>query len=126
VRFVEGLLPGTGLPAASYDLLISNSLLHHLHDPAVLWEELRRLGRSGAAVLVMDLFRPEDQAAAASIVAAYAADEPEVLRRDFHASLCAAFSPEEVRAQLAAAGLAELAVRTVSDRHLLVHGRLPA
>ncbi len=126
VRFVQGMLPGTGLPAASYDLLTSNSLLHHLHDPAVLWEELRRLGRAGAGVLVMDLYRPENEAAAASIVAAYAGEEPEVLRRDFHASLCAAFTLEEVRAQLAAAGLSTLEVRTVSDRHLIVHGRLPA
>jgi hypothetical protein len=31
-----------------------------------------------------------------------------------------------VRAQLAAAGLAGLEVRTVSDRHLVVHGQLPA
>jgi trans-aconitate methyltransferase len=126
VRFVQGLLPGTGLPPASYDLLISNSLLHHLHDPAVLWQELRRLGRPGAGVLVMDLRRPADEAAAAAIVATYAGDEPEVLRRDFHASLCAAFTPQEVRAQLAAAGLAALEVRTVSDRHLVVHGQLPA
>lgn len=126
VRFVQGLLPGTGLPPASYDLLISNSLLHHLHDPAVLWQELRRLGRPGAGVLVMDLRRPADEAAAAAIVATYAGDEPEVLRRDFHASLCAAFTPQEVRAQLAAAGLAGLEVRTVSDRHLVVHGQLPA
>jgi SAM-dependent methyltransferase len=126
VRFVQGLLPGTGLPPASYDLLLSNSLLHHLHDPAVLWQELRRLGRPGAGVLVMDLRRPADEAAAAAIVATYAGDEPEVLRRDFHASLCAAFTPQEVRAQLAAAGLAGLEVRTVSDRHLVVHGQLPA
>jgi trans-aconitate methyltransferase len=126
VRFLQGRLPGTGLPPASYDLLISNSLLHHLHDPGVLWQELRHLGRPGAGVLVMDLQRPEDEAVATTIVATYAGEEPEVLRRDFHASLCAAFTPDEVREQLAAAGLASLAVRTVSDRHLIVHGRLPA
>lgn len=126
VRFVQGLLPGTGLPPGSYDLLVSNSLLHHLHDPAVLWDELRHLGRPGAGVLVMDLYRPEDEAEAERIVATYAGTEPDVLRRDFHASLCAAFTPEEVRAQLDAAGLTALSVRTVSDRHLVVHGRLPA
>jgi SAM-dependent methyltransferase len=126
VRFVQALLPGSGLPPASYDLLISNSLLHHLHDPAVLWQELRRLGRPGAGVLVMDLRRPADAAAAAAIVATCADGEPELLRRDFHASLCAAFTPEEVRAQLADAGLAAFEVRAVADRHLVVHGRLPA
>lgn len=126
VRFVEGLLPGAPLPRACYDAVVSNSLLHHLHDPAVLWESLRAHGAPGARVLVMDLYRPGSPGAAQEIVEAYAADEHEVLRRDFYNSLCAAFEPAEVRAQLAAAGLGGLAVRVVSDRHLLVSGRLPA
>ena len=42
------------------------------------------------------------------IVDQYAAGEPEVLRRDFYNSLCAAFTPSEIEAQLAAAGLAGL------------------
>ena len=46
--------------------------------------------------------------------------EPPVLKRDFYNSLLAAFEIEEVRAQLAAAGMSGLSVRTVSDRHLLV------
>jgi SAM-dependent methyltransferase len=126
VRFVEGLLPGPALPSGAYDAVISNSLLHHLHDPGVLWQELRRLGRPGARVLVMDLFRPVDAAAAEAIVAAHAPGAPEVLRRDFLNSLHAAFEPDELRTQLQAAGLPTLFVRTVSDRHLIVGGRLPA
>ena len=53
------------------------------------------------------------------------AGEPEVLRLDFLASLCAAFEPDEIRAQLRAHDLDGCSVRTVSDRHLLVTGRLP-
>jgi hypothetical protein len=86
---------------------------------------LRQAGAPGAAVLVMDLFRPASAAAAAAIVAQYSGGEPEVLRRDFLASLCAAFEPDEVREQLRQHGLGMLRVRTVSDRHLLVTGRLP-
>ena len=33
VQFVEGVLPGAALPLAAYDAVISNSLLHHLHEP---------------------------------------------------------------------------------------------
>ncbi|HKL77338.1 MAG TPA: SAM-dependent methyltransferase, partial [Gammaproteobacteria bacterium] len=55
-----------------------------------------------------------------------AGDEPEQLRTDFYQSLMAAFTPAEVEWQLAAAGLEGLNVRSVSDRHLLVSGRLPA
>jgi len=125
VQFVEGILPGAQLPLPRYDAIVSNSLLHHLHDPLILWQSVRELGAPGAAVLVMDLFRPESAGAAQEIVEAYAGEEPEVLKRDFFNSLCAAFEPGEVRDQLRACGLDGLEVRTVSDRHLLVVGRLP-
>jgi SAM-dependent methyltransferase len=115
VQFIEGRLPGATLPLPGYDAVVSNSLLHHLHDPSVFWRAVREAGVAGAAVLVMDLYRPASQAAA----------QPEVLRQDFFASLCAAFEPDEVRAQVRAHGLDGLSVRTVSDRHLLVTGHLP-
>jgi hypothetical protein len=47
-----------------------------------------------------------------------------VLRRDFRNSLAAAFTLEEIRQQIENAGLAHLAVRAVSNRHLAVSGRL--
>jgi len=125
VQFIEGRLPGATLPLPGYDAVVSNSLLHHLHDPSVFWRAVREAGVAGAAVLVMDLYRPPSQAAAQAIVDQYAANEPEVLRQDFFASLCAAFEPDEVRAQVRAHGLDGLSVRTVSDRHLLVTGHLP-
>jgi SAM-dependent methyltransferase len=126
VQFIEGVLPGASLPLPGYDAVISNSLLHHLHDPGVFWRAVCEAGKPGAAVLVMDLFRPASQAAARGIVEQYAAGEPEILQQDFFASLCAAFEADEIRAQLRAHGLEALSVRTVSDRHLLVTGRLPA
>lgn len=125
VQFIEGILPGAQLPLLCYDAVVSNSLLHHLHDPSVLWRSIPEIGRPGAAVLVMDLFRPVSAAAAREIVETHAGGEPELLKRDFLNSLCAAFEPEEVRVQLRAHGLAHLEVETVSDRHLLVSGRLP-
>ena len=124
IRLVEGHLPGAALPLERYDAVISNSLLHHLADPAVIWNSIRRFGKSGAAVFVMDLMRPENAEEVERLVREYAAGEPEVLRRDFHASLHAAYRPEETRAQLAAAGLPEFNVRPVSDRHFAVFGHL--
>lgn len=124
VRFVRGLIPGVALPRASYEALVSNSLLHHLHAPEGLWRTLLERARPGACVLVMDLSRPASEARAAELVDAYAGDEPEVLRRDFYNSLLAAFEPGEIREQLARAGLTGLAVEQVSDRHLAVRGHL--
>ncbi len=112
-----------GIPRA-FDAVISNSLLHHLHRPEVMWRAIKSIALPGASVLVMDLSRPPSREAAEALVAAYAANEPPVLQRDFLNSLCAAFRPEEVRRQLEAAGLA-FSVEAVSDRHLLVHGSMP-
>jgi SAM-dependent methyltransferase len=106
-----------------YDLLFSNSLLHHLADPSVLWSAVRRWTRSGGAVFVMDLLRPANREAARRLVDEHAGSEPEVLRTDFYTSLLAAYRPEEVRGQLAAAGLESLAVEVVSDRHWIAWGR---
>lgn len=125
VHLVHGRLPDVELADAPYDGIISNSLLHHLHDPDVLWRCLRRWARPGAAIFVMDLLRPNSAAQVAGLVAEYAADEPQVLQRDFHHSLQAAFHPDEVRGQLAAAGLDALRVDVVSDRHLTVSGYAP-
>lgn len=124
ITVLQALLGDETLPEGRAGLLISNSLLHHLADPSALWRELRRLGAPGAAVFVQDLRRPADPAEALALVEAHAAGEPEVLRQDFLASLHAAYTVDEVQAQLAAAGLA-LTVAEVSDRHLRVWGRLP-
>jgi ubiquinone/menaquinone biosynthesis C-methylase UbiE len=126
VRLFCSTLPTDELAAHGYHAVLSNSLLHHLADPLELWRTIRRCGRPDAAVLVMDLRRPESEQAVDDLVAQYAGDAPEVLRRDFRNSLFAAYTPEEIQSQLAEAGLHTLSVAIVSDRHLAVQGRLPA
>jgi ubiquinone/menaquinone biosynthesis C-methylase UbiE len=124
IRLIEGLIPDTPLPRTRYDAVFSNSLLHHLPDPAVLWATIRRYAAPGAAVYVADLFRPASREAAAELRERYSGKEPEVLQRDFFNSLCAAFTPAEVRGQLVSADLPALRVETISDRHLVVWGRV--
>ena len=125
VRLVEGLLPGCTLPRETYDAVLSNSLLHHLAEPQVLWTAVRRLAGSGAPVLIMDLVRPAEKGLVDDLVEQYAAGEPEVLRRDFANSLRAAYRVDEVQSQLAEAQLPWLSVRVVTDRHLVVSGVAP-
>src|SRR5262249_12549517 len=107
----------------SFDAILSKDLLHHLPDPSVLWHEAKRLGRPGAAVFVMDLYRPATPENAREIVEAAAASENPILRQDFYNSLCAACSVEEVEEQLKNAGLT-LQVAQVSERHMLIKGLL--
>lgn len=123
VRLLKARLPDRRLGRRDYDAVISNSLLHHLDDPLTLWRTVTATAKPRAPVLVMDLLRPTSMSEAASLVERYAADAPSLLRRDFYGSLLAAYRPDEVRAQLDAAGLSDFRVETVSDRHLLVWGR---
>ena len=125
VRLIHAYLPSAALAGRGDDIVISNSLLHHLARPDALWRSVKSAARPGAAVFVMDLRRPDSRERVEALVREYAADEPDVLRRDFHNSLLAAYTPEEVRGQLAEAGLEALAVEAVTDRHLIVHGCLP-
>lgn len=106
-----------------YDCVITNSLLHHLPDGRVLWATVKANIAAGGFVFVMDLMRPDSTEEAARLVDIHASGEPDLLRDDFRNSLCAAFTPAEVRSQLLEAGLG-LQVEEVSDRHLLVWGRI--
>jgi SAM-dependent methyltransferase len=124
VAFVEGSIPGAPIPAVRYAAIISNSLLHHLHRPQVLWETVASYADPDTRIYVVDLRRPQSTDMARRLVEEYAAGEPDILRRDFYNSLCAAFTPREVEMQLAAAGLDGLSVQVISDRHLAVHGTL--
>jgi 2-polyprenyl-3-methyl-5-hydroxy-6-metoxy-1,4-benzoquinol methylase len=112
------------LPARRFDVITSNSLLHHLHDPQVLWKTIKHCHTPGGLVQVMDLYRPGNEIQAKEIVRAYAANEAAILQDDFYHSLLAAFTPDEISDQLSEAGLHCLTVSIVSDRHLLVHGKI--
>jgi len=126
VRFHAALLPGppAALAGRRFELVLSNSLLHHLADAAVLWESLGAFAAPGGAVFVMDLMRPASIEEARDLVARHAADEPELLRRDFFRSLCAAYRPDEARGQWLRAGLGALACEVASDRHWIAWGHL--
>lgn len=121
-----GYLPDAPLPKRTFCAIVSNSLLHHLARPSALWSTVRRAGAIGTAVFVMDLRRPPSAEAALALVEQYAADEPEILRRDFENSLHAAYREDEIRGQLLEAGLDSLTTEVVSDRHLIVHGTIPS
>jgi ubiquinone/menaquinone biosynthesis C-methylase UbiE len=124
IRLLEAVLPGLPLDAQAFDAVLSKDLLHHLADPSALWREVVRVGRPGAVVYVMDLIRPDTPDAARAIVDAAAGAEAAILQQDFFNSLCAAFTIEEVTAQLHATRLDHLEVTRSGDRHLLVSGRL--
>lgn len=124
VEFFHGLVPGAALPRDRYEIIISNSLLHHLQKPLVMWQEITRLAAPASRVFIMDLRRPQSQALARKFVDKYTGTEPEILRRDFYNSLLASFKVEEIRKQLGKAGLDHFEVKEVGDRHLIIFGSI--
>lgn len=124
ISFFERMLPDLRFPKRYYDYLINNSLLHHLPDADVLWSVIKQVSTTDSGVFIMDLIRPENTWTAKRLVETYAANEPEVLQRDFYNSLLAAFTLEEISAQLADQQLDYLTLKPVSDRHVTVSGRI--
>jgi ubiquinone/menaquinone biosynthesis C-methylase UbiE len=123
VQLVQAYLPHGQAPRSSYSCVFSNSLLHHLTDPGILWDAIHRWAAPAAGLFVMDLMRPADESVARRMVEIYAADEPKILQEDFFNSLRAAYTLDEVRGQLQDAGLGQLQVQGVSDRHLIIWGQ---
>jgi ubiquinone/menaquinone biosynthesis C-methylase UbiE len=124
VQLQYGIIPQCALPDEAWQLVMSHSLLHQLHQPQVLWRTLADCAGRGCAVFIADLRRPASELDARNMVRASSNHEPEILQRDFFNSLCAAFEPDEVREQLSAAGLTQLRVQTHDPFHLSISGLL--
>ena len=122
IRLIEATLPEIRLDKNSYDGILSTSFLHHLHNPQVLWRCVKMLAKNNARIFIADLCRPQSEWHVDQLVARYAATEPTILQRDFRNSLCAAFTPDEIKDQLNDAGITHLHIETISDRHFIVHG----
>ncbi len=123
IELVQAHLPADA-PTGPFDAIVSNSLLHHLPDPSILWQAIGQLAATVCSVQVMDLHRPDSRDQAEAIVAEHAAEAPEVLQTDFFNSLLAAYTADEIVEQLNQAGLAGLELTRPTERHWLVSGRL--
>ncbi len=107
----------------SANLIVSNSLLHHLHDPQILWKSIHFLAAPGAIIFFRDLQRPLSIEKALEMQKMYVSEAPLILKRDYLASLQAAFTIDEVRAQIRSGGLDFLHVCGFQDRYLEIFGR---
>ena len=104
------------------DLLVSNSALHHFHDPQSFWGALKKLGKSKCIHIHRDLIRPISIEKAFEIKENYLLNSPEILKQDFFASLKASFTVDEVKQQLIDAGLFQLKVFQVDELYFEIIG----
>ncbi len=125
IELIQADARETGLAQHRFDVLFSNSMLHHIDDTAAFWKELKRLAKPDATMFLRDLARPASPADARRIVEVYGQVGPELMRTEFYRSLLSSYTPEEVRTQLAEAKLGCLEVEMVTDRHMDIFGTLP-
>jgi ubiquinone/menaquinone biosynthesis C-methylase UbiE len=105
------------LPDASFDVVTSNSIVHHIPKPGPLFAEMLRLLAPGGLLFVRDLERPETEAALQKLVATYAANDTPKQRGLFEDSLRAALTVDEVIDLVAPLGIPATCVQRTSDRH---------
>lgn len=109
---------GLAFDDGSFDVVYSNTILHHIPDPRPFLAEAARVLRPGGALLVRDLFRPESPERALELVGLHAAGADDYQQELFRASLHAAFTPDELRALVADVGLPGAEVVVDTDRHM--------
>jgi ubiquinone/menaquinone biosynthesis C-methylase UbiE len=126
VQLIQSILPDTlPLPRSHYTVIISNSFLHHLHDPMVLWNTIKNYGGPTSNILIIDLIRPENESQAHTIIERYMPNAPSQLCQDMILSLRAAFTLEEVREQLQDAKLLpSLSLTMASPFQFAIHGEM--
>lgn len=110
----------------SFPQVISNSIVHHLPEPALVFAEAWRVLRPGGLAFFRDLFRPPDAATLQDLVERYAGDATPYQKKMFADSLHAALTVEEVREIVVSLGFGKKCVRASSDRHWTWIARKPA
>ena len=110
------------LAASQFDCIMSNSIIHHLPDPAACLAEAVRVVRPGGLLFFRDLFRPETESELASLVDRYAppariSAASDHQRAMFADSLRSALTVTEIRDLIAELGFPPDSVRATSDRH---------
>jgi ubiquinone/menaquinone biosynthesis C-methylase UbiE len=101
----------------AYGAVVSNSIIHHIPDPATAFEEMNRVCAPRGVLFVRDLVRPDDEATLARLVDTYAAGANDHQRKMFADSLRAALTLVEVQDFVGALGYPPETVTQTTDRH---------
>jgi ubiquinone/menaquinone biosynthesis C-methylase UbiE len=104
-------------PDLEFDMLVSNSLVHHLPDPLSFFGEIKRLIKPGGAILIRDLIRPENDRIVNNLVAKLGKDYDAHQQQLFDDSLKAALTLGEVQDLLDRVGLTQVQLSQSSELH---------
>lgn len=100
-----------------FDVVMSNSILHHIPQPLAVLREAVRVVRPTGWLFFRDLMRPASQQELQRLVETYAAGANPHQRQMFANSLHAALTLEEMQSLVEQLGFDPHTVRPTSDRH---------
>jgi ubiquinone/menaquinone biosynthesis C-methylase UbiE len=104
-------------PENYFDMVVSNSIIHHLPDPLPFLREVNRVTKPTGGIFIRDLFRPPDVKTMEELTQKYAGSENEYQQKLYRDSLHASLTIEETRVLIEGAGLEGVVVVQSSDRH---------
>lgn len=118
-RITLELIDAKVLPYAdnTFDGLISNSIVHHIHDAEKALQEMGRVVSPTGIVLIRDLIRPAKPVDAQAFVDRYAVDDTPYQQKLYYDSFLAAFTIAEVYQMLSKTDLFGATVVQSTDRH---------
>ncbi|AFY45437.1 class I SAM-dependent methyltransferase [Nostoc sp. PCC 7107] len=113
------LVDAKQLPYADgmFDLVISNSLIHHLPDPLPFFQEIKRVTKPNGGLLIRDLLRPADEMTMNALVDTIGYEYAPRQQKLFRDSLHAALTLDEVNKLVTSVGWFGVRVYQSSDRH---------
>lgn len=100
-----------------FDVVMSNSIIHHIPEPIHVLREAARIVRQGGLLFFRDLLRPDSETELAHLVQTYAGQANEHQQRMFAESLHAALSLAEIRSLVSLLRFDPAGVQQTSDRH---------
>jgi ubiquinone/menaquinone biosynthesis C-methylase UbiE len=101
-----------------FPVVMSNSIIHHIPDPADCLEEMARVVLpKGGLLFVRDLLRPSDERQLQHFVETYAGDSDAHQQKMFAESLHAALTLDEIRALAGRFGIPADSIQQTTDRH---------
>ena len=123
IKIYKGLIDEHLFTQEKFDIVISNSLVHHIRDIRSFWHNLIRLVNFSGLIICMDLKRPTGEDNLQAILKKYGGSN-RVLLRDFENSLRASYTVYEIEEQLISIDKISFSIKAVSDRHFFVSIRL--
>lgn len=124
VTLARGDATALAFEEASFEVVFSNTILHHLPDPIPMLREAVRVLKPGGLLAIRDLYRPDSLESVEHLVRTHTGDQTPAAQQLFRQSLIAAHTPDELQAIIVTLGYAgQIEVVIDTDRHVTIQGR---